>query len=60
LQKKLEKIKLPAKFKDNFDNIFSDLTKETAKYQKLLNSGFKTKKDVTGLEASGQKINTLL
>ena len=60
LQQKLDKIKLPAKFKGNFDNIFSDLTKETTKYQKLLNSGFKTKGDVTGLEASGERINTLL
>ena len=60
LQQKLDKIKLPAKFKGNFDNIFSDLTKETTKYQKFLNSGFKTKGDITGLEASGERINTLL
>ena len=60
LQQKLDKIKMPAKFKGNFESMFSDLAKETTKYQKLLNSGFKTKGDVTGLEASGERISTLL
>ena len=40
--------------------IFDDLTAETKKYQRFLDSGFKKKSDITGLEASGARINNLL
>ena len=36
--------------------IFTDLEKEAEKYQKHLNSGFKSKSDVTGLEKAGERI----
>ena len=59
-QKDLSQLKLPAKFKDNFKNIFNELTIETKNYQKFLDSGFKKKSDITGLESSGKKISSLL
>lgn len=60
VQKMLQQLKLPANLTQNFDGIFTDLTRETKKYQSLLDSGFKKKSDVTGLESSGQRINKLL
>ena len=60
VQQMLDKIKMPDTLKNSFNNIFTSLTAETQKYQNFLNSGFKTKGDVTGLESSGQKINALL
>ena len=60
IQQMLNKIKVPANLKNNFDGIFEGLTKETQRYQKLLDSGFKKKSDITGLESSGTKINNLL
>ena len=60
IQKSLNQLKLNPQLKQNFSNIFADLQKQTAKYQDYLNSGFKTKGDVTGLEKTGNKINALL
>ena len=60
VQQMLKKLKLPPNLEQSFESVFTDLTKETTKYQNLLNSGFKKKSDVTGLESSGQKINKLL
>ena len=60
IQKVLEKIKMPPGLKSSFEGIFDNLTSETQKYQKLLDSGFKKKGDITGLEASGTRINNLL
>ena len=60
IQNSLKQLKLPPQLKQNFTNVFSELQKETAKYQSYLNSGFKTKGDVTGLEKTGNKINALL
>ena len=56
----INKIKVPQGLKNSFDGIFEDLTKETTRYQRLLDSGFKKKGDVTGLESSGERINNLL
>jgi hypothetical protein len=50
---------LPADLKSKFTGIFSELEKESAKYQKYLDSGFKTKGDVTGLEKTGNRIKSL-
>jgi hypothetical protein len=52
-------LKLPADLKSKFVGIFSDLEKEAGKYQKILDSGFKTKGDVTGLEKTGNRIKGL-
>ena len=60
VQQMLGKVKLPDNLKNSFNGIFSNLTTETKKYQDLLNSGFKKKGDVTGLESSAGKINTML
>ena len=60
VQQMINKIKMPASLKQSFDGIFTDLTKETKKYQTFLDSGFKKKGDVTGLEQSGDRINKML
>ena len=60
IQQMLNKLKLPPALKSSFEGIFDDLTTETQKYQRLLDSGFKKKSDVTGLEASSGRINGLL
>ena len=60
VQEVINRLKLPDNLKNSFAGVFSGLEKETEKYQKLLNSGFKNKKDVTGLEQSGEKISQLL
>jgi hypothetical protein len=56
----LNKIKMPQNLKNSFSGIFSDLSSETQKYQKLLDSGFKKKGDSTAIEQSGTRINNLL
>ena len=60
IQQVLNKIDMPKDLKQKFTGVFADLERETKNYQNLLNSGFKGKKDVTGLEASGKRINTLM
>lgn len=60
LRKVLGNLELPDGLKKSFKQTFSELESETKNYQQLLNSGFKTKKDVTGLEASGKKIDQLM
>lgn len=60
IQQYLNKLKLPDTIKGNFAGIFGNLEKEMAKYQKTLDSGFKTKGDITGFEKSGERISALL
>ena len=60
IQQYLSKLKLPTNLKSNFAGIFGDLEKEMAKYQKALDSGFKTKGDITGFEKNGERISSLL
>ena len=60
LRKVLSQLNLPEGLKKSFKQTFSELESETKNYQQLLNSGFKTKKDVTGLETSGKKIDQLM
>ena len=60
LRKVLGNLELSDGLKKSFKQTFSELESETKNYQQLLNSGFKTKKDVTGLEASGKKIDQLM
>ena len=60
VQQVLEKLKLPDNLKKNFTGLFTSFEKEAEKYQKFLNSGFKTKKDVTGLEQAGKNITQIL
>ena len=56
LQKHFSKLNLPKNVTKNLENNFDKLDKELQKFQEHMNSGFKTKSDVTGLEKSGQKI----
>lgn len=61
LQKSLNSLNIKdSKLTNNFKNIFSELNSELDKYQSKINSGFKTKSDVSGLEKSSQKINNLM
>ena len=46
--------------KNDFRNIFDELEKEIKNYQELLQNGFKTKADVSGLNKSGKQIMTLI
>ena len=60
VRKVLNELSLPKELKTSFKNTFSELENEAKNYQRILNSGFKTKKDITGLEESGKKINGLM
>lgn len=60
LQSVFNKIQLPDNIDKNLKSTFSNLEKEMAKYQRFLDSGFKTKGDVTGLEKSGATIERLI
>jgi hypothetical protein len=44
---------MPNDISDKLEKSFGNLDKELITFQKHLNSGFKTKGDVTGLERSG-------
>lgn len=59
IQKALAGIKLSTTLSDDFDDTFKKLYEEVNNIEDKLNKGFKTKKDVTGLEQSFQKINKL-
>lgn len=56
LQNYFNKLKLPDGITKKLDKNLEALDKELQNFQQHLNSGFKTKGDVTGLEKSGQKI----
>lgn len=56
LQSYFSKLKLPKDATKGLDKSLEDLDRELQKFQLHLNSGFKTKGDVTGLEKSGKKI----
>lgn len=56
LQNYLKNLKLPTDITKKIEGSFSKLDKELETFQQHLNSGFKTKGDVTGLEKSGQRI----
>ena len=59
-QKVLSQLKLSDDLKNSFSNIFEDFEKEAKKYQNFLDSGFKNRKDVTGLEGSGERVSKIL
>ena len=40
--------------------MFGDLEKEMAKYQKMLDSGFKTKGDITSFDKTGERISNMI
>ena len=50
----LQKLKLPDDMRKQFNSLFSTATADLEKYQSKLQSGFKTKRDVTGLEKIGR------
>ena len=59
IQKMLGQLKLGPELTQKSGQIFSNLEKEAIKFQKFLDSGFKSKGDVIGLEASGKRIEQL-
>lgn len=54
----LQKLNLPANVKKQFDQLLSTATSDLEKYQQKLNSGFKTKGDLTGLEKAGNALKS--
>ena len=56
IQGALGKLKMPEGLKTSFNKTFSELEKETTKYQELLTKGFKTKGDVSTFAKSGNNI----
>ena len=56
IQNALGKLKMPEGLKSSFSKTFGDLEKETAKYQSLLEKGFKTKGDASAFTKSGDNI----
>ena len=60
LQKYFSGLKLPDNISGKFKGQLQDLERELANYQKQIESGFKTKGDITGLEKTGKKIISLM
>ena len=60
IQRYLSKLKLPTNLKSNFASMFGDLEKEMTKYQKMLDSGFKTKGDITSFDKIGERISNMI
>lgn len=56
LQTYFSKLKLPKGIAKNLESSLEGLDKELLTFQKHMDSGFKTKGDITGLEKSGKKI----
>lgn len=56
LQEYFKGLKLPKGLTKNLEQSLEGLDKELVTFQQHMNSGFKTKGDITGLEKSGQKI----
>lgn len=59
IQSTLSKIKLEPDIATDFTKLFNELQTEAQKFQNQLENGFKTKGDVTGLERTATKINTI-
>ena len=59
LRRAMEELKMPKGLRDSASDIFDELEKETKKYQKAIDKGFKTKGDITGLEKTGNRITAL-
>ena len=56
IQSALSKLKMPDGLKTSFSKTFDGLEKETARYQQLLQKGFKTKGDASAFTKSGDNI----
>ena len=59
IQNALKNFKMPAGLGEQFEKTFKGLEAEITKVQTLIQSGFKTKSDVTGFEKSKKNINNL-
>ena len=59
IQNTLKNFKMPAGLEEQFEKTFKGLEAEITKVQTLMQSGFKTKSDVTGFEKSKKNINNL-
>ena len=60
IQKALNSLKLPDSLKNNFTKIFDDIEKESVKIAAIQNQTTKKPKDVTALESSFKKVNSLM
>lgn len=60
LQKYFSGLKLPDNISGKFKGQLQDIERELVNYQKQIESGFKTKGDITGLEKTGKKILSLM
>ena len=59
IQNTLKNFKMPVGLEEQFEKTFKGLEAEITKVQTLMQSGFKTKSDVTGFEKSKKNINNL-
>jgi len=59
IQNTLKNFKMPTGLEEQFEKTFKGLEAEITKVQTLMQSGFKTKSDVTGFEKSKKNINNL-
>ena len=60
IRQQLKTLKLPSNLQDSFRKSFSDLDDGVSKIQRRLNSGFKTKNDVTGLEKELKNVDNII
>ena len=60
IRQQLKTLKLPSNLQDSFRKSFSDLDDGVSKIQRRLNSGFKTKSDVTGLEKELKNVDNII
>ena len=56
IQGVLKTLKLPAEMQKQFNQLLGNATSDLEKYQQKLNSGFKTKGDITGIEKAGNAL----
>ena len=60
IRQQLKTLKLPSNLQDSFRKSFSDLDDGVSKIQRRLNSGFKTKSDVTCLEKELKNVDDII
>ncbi|MDD7754505.1 MAG: phage tail tape measure protein, partial [Clostridiales bacterium] len=60
IRQQLKTLKLPSNLQESFRKSFSELDDGVSKIQRRLNSGFKTKSDVTGLEKELKNVDNII
>lgn len=60
IRQQLKTLKLPSSLQESFRKSFSELDDGVSKIQRRINSGFKTKSDVTGLEKELKNVDNII